>query len=504
MRDTTTLGNHTGDARFGSQIEGGSIFSGTRWTAVNQIGTQVIKFGVAIILARLLVPQDFGLMAMAIVVVGFIDLFKDLGTVAAIIQRKELSYELLSSLFFLNALFGLLAGVTIAFSAPVVGWVYGDPRLTPILQVLAVTFPVSSLGLVKRALLEREMRFDRLARVELTATGIRGAAAVAFAFLGWGVWALVGGTITGSVVSTMLLWLVVPWNPQFRFKWSEVRMVFHFSLNLTGSQLVRYVMLNTDKIIIGRFLGATPLGFYSLAQRIFMTPIGTITNVLSTVLFPGFSRIQDDDVQIRQKYLRACGGISLITFPLLAGLWAIAPLFVLVVFGSKWAPVIPLIMILIPVGIIQSIANTVGIIYLAKGRTDWLFIWEVIAGTCITLSFICGLHWGIIGVASAFLIAMILLTYPAFAIPFRLIDLKFMELVSTLRPYAVATLIMVSLVLGFRFTLEQIGFEPLSILIFCVIIGVVVYTAIILLTRPQGLADFQKMFFLKDLVRRSA
>lgn len=472
---------------------GTAIVSATRFTALSHIATLVIKLGVPIILAQLLDPKDFGLMAMALIITGFTDIFKEMGTVSTIVQRQELTSELLSSLFYLNIFFGFITAGCIAAGAPALARFYADSRLSPILQVLSLVTIMSSFGLVKSGLLQRDMRFARLALVEVSTALIHGVVAIILAILGWAVWALVGGAVAASVMMTLLLWLAIEWRPRRQFTRAAVSSSFDFSLNLTAFKILTYLFFNIDSVVIGRFLGATPLGYYALAQRIFMVSVGTIGQVLNRVVFAALSRIQDDSLQLRQKYLRACGGIALIMFPALAGLSVLARPFTLGLLGPKWIPAIPLIAILSPIAMIQSIASTVGVIYLVKGRTGLLCVWSIISSVLVTSSMIVGLQWGLIGVASAYLVATVLLTYPAFAISFGLIELRVSTLGLVLWPYVKATIAMVCCVLIVRAWLELNHVEPYLVLTSGVIIGAAAYSAMILHDRPQGLMDFQKL-----------
>jgi PST family polysaccharide transporter len=207
------------------------------------------------------------------------------------------------------------------------------------------------------------------------------------------------------------------------------------------------------------------------------------------VLFPAFSRLQDDNEQLGKTFLRVCGGIALITFPLMAGLAAVAGPFVLTVLGEKWSPIIPLIVILSPIGMIQSVAIPTGRIFIAKGRSDWHFRWTLVSGIVIVSSFISGLPWGIVGVASAYAIVMVPLTFISFHLAFRLIDLSFSDLATALGPYAMATGIMAGAVLGCRFGLESMGSRPHLVLGICVASGFLVYSMIIMIKRPVALTD---------------
>ena len=193
----------------------------------------------------------------------------------------------------------------------------------------------------------------------------------------------------------------------------------------------------------------------------------------------------------------------MISFPALAGLCILARPFVDVLLGAKWSIVIPLIMIMSPAGIILAMGSTAGVIYLVKGRTNWAFLWAIVSGAFSLLGVVIGLHWGVVGVATAYLVALVLLTYPGFAIPFRLIELSFADFLSALSPYAVGTAIMILSVLSCRFVLERFGVEDVLVLVASVITGCIVYASFILIARPQGLYDFGRLVFLKGALEKA-
>ncbi len=476
------------------------IYSGTRWTTFNKISSQLIKFGVSIVLARLLTPQDFGLMAMAIVVTGFIEIFKDMGTVASIIQRLDIDDKLLSSLFYLNLMFGITLMGIILVSSNALANFYGDKRLVNILDILSITFPLTSTILVKKALLQRNMLFDKIAVVELTSMVVQGGVAIILGYLGWGVWSLIYGSISSAFVSTVLFWISVHWRPKLYCKWNDIKSVLFFSINLSGAQTLAYFMTNIDKLIIGRYLGASTLGFYDMARRLLTLPGATVTEILSRVLFPSFSKIQNDNKQLREKFLRTCGAIAIIIFPVLCGMCVLARPLILVVYGPTWEPVVPILQILTPVAIMLSFAVALGpMIYLTKGRTDLLFRWHVAFGIISTLGYIVGLKWGILGVAIGYLVSQIIVTYPAFAVPFRLIDLRFDDMLKELKPYASVTLYMVIVV----YILNRVLMNYIVLkatLIICVMVGIVIYLATIIRSKPRAYEDFKNTFMLNGLL----
>lgn len=413
-----------------------SAISGVKWSSISQFGRQGMQLLTTVVLARLLSPSDFGLVGMAMVVVGFVALFKDLGTSAAVIQRKNISNELLSSIFWVNTGFGLLAMIVLIAVSTLVANFYHESRVAPLLMVLSLTFFISGLSILQYSLLERNLAFNRLAKLEISATLFGSIVGIGSAILGYGVWSLVYQSLAVTTVTTILLWIFSTWRPKMIFHWIEVKSVSSYSLNLTGFNIFNYFARNADYLLIGRFLGAQNLGYYTLAYNIMLYPLQNISGVIGRVMFPVFSQIQNDDALFRSAYLKVASAIALITFPMMLGLMALSKQLVLTVFGSQWVPVILLLMILAPVGLVQSIGTTVGTIYQAKGRTDWMFRWGIAAGILVMVAFVIGMQWGIVGVAAAYAVASLLLVYPAFAIPFRLINLRVRDLGTVLwRPF---------------------------------------------------------------------
>jgi O-antigen/teichoic acid export membrane protein len=425
-----------------------SAISGVKWSAISNFGRRGLSLLTTIILARLLTPSEFGLVAMAAVMIGFIELFQDLGTATAVIQRKDPSQALLASMFWLNAAFGLAAMLALYFASPLAGAFYREPQVIPVMQALSLSFLLSGLSNLQKSLLERNLEFHKLALVEIGTALFATLVGITAAFLGHGAWSLVYQMLAGNFLVTLLLWRASRWRPSWQFDWAEVRSVMGFSLNLTGASVFNYFARNADKFLIGRVLGSPDLGYYDLAYRLMQYPLQGISAVIGRVMFPLYSRMQDDAGQFGRTYLKVASVIALISFPLMLGLMALAGPFVQTLFGAAWTPVIPLLLILAPLGAVQSIATTVGTIYTAKGRTDWALWWTVGAGLLMVLSFVVGLPWGTLGVAASYAIVFLLLTYPAFAIPFRLIGLKVRDLGSVLWRSAACSLVMYAVVAG--------------------------------------------------------
>ncbi len=414
-----------------------SAVTGVKWSSASQVGRQVVQLITTIILARTLAPSDFGLMSMAMVVVGFLNVFRDLGTSSAIVQRKDVSEKLLSSIFWVNVVFGCVVTLGIfVLSGPIANF-YNDMRLVPVLKALSASFLISSIGIPYQALLERKLEFSKLAKVELTSTLMGAMIGIFLAFRGGGVWSLVFQSLSAVIVSTILLILFFnDWRPKIIFDLAEIKTVAGFSLNLSGFNITNYFVRNADYLLIGKFLGAQELGYYSLAYRIMLYPLQNVTAVVSRVMFPLYSRIREDNSRFRNAYLRIAASIAIITFPMMVGMLGVSNHFVIAVFGEKWRVVGILLMIFSPIGLLQSIEATTGSIYQAQGRTDWMFRWGIFTGILAVIAFIIGLKWGITGVATSYLVVTLLWTYPGFMIPFKLIDLKVVELIRcTWRPF---------------------------------------------------------------------
>lgn len=448
--------------------------SGVRWSSVSKIGRQILQFITTIILARLLSPFDFGLMGMALVITGFLDLLKDLGTTSAVIRQKNPSEEFLSSVYWMNISIGLVFTIVLYLSSVWVGALYHEGKVIPVLRFISFAFLISSIGSLHQTLLEKDLCFKKLAQLEIFSMLVASLVGIIFALNGYGVMSLAYQSLTGSIVMTLLLWCTSQWRPKWIFHWRQIKSVGRYSANLTGFNVFNYFARNADNLLIGCFLGAQALGWYQLAYRIMFYPLQSVSDVVGRVIFPLYSHVQDDPIAFRRVYLKVVGTIAFVTFPLMTGIMAVSKTFIMTVFGVQWTIVASLIMILAPIGMVQSVGTTVGAIYLAKGRTDWMFRWGVGVGILVIISFVIGLHWGVVGVAAAYAIISLAVAYPNLAIPFSLIELKFTDFIKALSKPFVLSLSMVLVVQSVKMLLPQ-DLTSACVLIILVSVGVLVY-----------------------------
>jgi len=459
---------------------------GIGWTFASQVTRLVVTFTVTAILAHLLSPRDFGLMAMVVVFMNVFLVMNDMGLPAALIQKKEITEEHISSAFWLNLAEGLVLTGILALLSPVIAGFYGRSALTAIVLVLSTTLFISSFGMIQLALFSKDLDFKLPAVAEIISVVLSGGVAVAMAYGGSGVWSLVGQAVSYSVLLAALLWFMSGWTPKFIFRWSAAWELLSFGLHLMGFGLVNYFNRNLDNLLIGKFEGAATLGFYNLAYRLLLFPLQSISTVIGRVMFPALSTIQDNKEKVRQGYISANRYIATITFPLMTGLAILAPQFVRVFFGIKWDRSIFLIQVLAFAGLFQSVETTVGWLFQSQGRTDILLKWGIFSAAVCAGAFGIGLLWSAEGVAVAYLIVELLLLWPTLWLAFRLIDLKVFRFMRSLFTIALATAGMAVVTLGVRLALEKlVKAGDLVTLLVSAVVGTVTFVLLLLaLDRP--------------------
>jgi O-antigen/teichoic acid export membrane protein len=465
--------------------------SNLKWATASQlvrVGTQLLSM---LVLARLLSPSDFGLVAMAATVTGFASLFRDFGTSSSLIQKPDPSPRLLSSVFWMNVALGLGLATLLGLITPIIAMGFSESRLEEVLWLLLLAFPIVSLGTVHQALLEKASRFRPLAIIESTAALIGFGGAVWAAWSGWGVYSLVLQTLLAAFLTTAGLWIVSKWRPAFNWDPHEIRSVMGFSGNLVGFNVINYLVRNADNLLIGRFLGAMDLGYYSMAYRLMLWPLQNISSVVGRTFFPVFSRMQTDRARLSSAYVRATAAITLITAPLMLGFFVLREPFVSVALGERWHPVVNLLAWLVPVGLLQSVGTSVGTLYLATGRTDVMFKWGIATGLLIIPAFVIGLQWGITGVAAFYAFASLLLFYPGLAIPFRLVGLRVTNVLLRLMPSVATAIVMALVIATLDIAWASNTDHPLVRLILLVTMGIITY---------GGLSLFTQRALLKDMI----
>ncbi|HBW8771818.1 TPA: lipopolysaccharide biosynthesis protein, partial [Klebsiella pneumoniae] len=299
-----------------------NVVSNAKWNAISQffkIGIQVANL---VYLAKIIPPSEYGIMAMAVVVTNLGVLLRDLGTSAAIIQRRNLTEGVKNTVFWLNIILGCSLAIIIILSSPLIATIYNQHELIYVLMLLSISFPLSSSAATHLALLERESKFKTISKIEITSSLVSVLVAIIMANLGYGVYSLVMQAIVLSLMSALQFWIVSTWRPSFKLfiNKHDLKEIFGFSANLSLFNLINYFSRNADGFIIGKFMSATILGSYNLAYRIMLFPLQSLTFVASRSLYPVLSHYQDDILKVRNTYLNCVFVILLLTAPLMSGL----------------------------------------------------------------------------------------------------------------------------------------------------------------------------------------
>ncbi len=416
--------------------------SGVFWTGLAKISMQGMLLIVMFILARFLSEADFGIVAMAGIITVAIGMVNEQGLGTAIIQKKTITNTQIISIFWGSVGFGLLlfvAGIGVAF--PVAGF-YDEPLVKPVIITLSSGFLIGAFGIVQKALLTKEMAFKKLAIIEMIAVTVSGVTAIVMALLECGVWSLVVLALLRDLLSVILLWFYYKWRPIRHFSWREFKELLNFSANVLGNDVALYLVANADITIIGKMLGKVMLGYYSLAMNLVKIPVTRLTAIVGKVVYPAFSELQDNIQSFKNSYLRSITFISLITFPLLAGLCIFSREFILVVLGEKWLPMSTPLILLAPMAMLKSVGSIRGSVFMACGKPHISFLWNLIFLVPLVAGVIYGVRYGLNGAAAAYTIVYTI-TYPIIQhLTNRQIQVRMSEFLKSMSISALATIVM--------------------------------------------------------------
>ncbi len=469
---------------------GVSATRGVFWVGGGQVFRQVLGVLTSIILARLLGPGEFGLIAMAYIFIELAQLFADFGIGAAVIQTKDIRPTVLSSAFWANTAVGLGLMALMLMAAPFAGLFFENESVGPVLAVLSFTLLLSGMNVVPRATLHKAMRFDLSIKAQMAGSATGTAVAILMAYSGAGVWSLVAQPLCGSTVTLVLTIFYARWKPLWIFSWASIRELARFSADVLGSSLANYAATNGDKLLVGKFIGSSALGLYSLAYQLMLYPMTHVASVIVKVLFPTLSAMQEDLPRFRKAFLKSTAAVAVFTFPVMTGLLIVSEDFVNVVFGEKWLEMVPVLQILCLVGMVKSVATTAGTIYLSMARTRALLNFSLVMMVLSLAAYVIGLPWGIIGVALGFAAVSFLMLYVYLGIAFRAIHLSFSEFHAALARPLAASIMMAGIVWMVRaWFLAQTDATALMRLIWCVIFGFVLYAAVSLVVNRTQLTQ---------------
>lgn len=379
---------------------GSTVITGAKWSSATQVLGQVAQFGVGLVLARLLVPEEFGLVASVYVLTGFAVIFFETGLGAALIHERQVSERDLSTVFWVNIFSGVVFAALLTACATPIADFYDQPELRYIAPLVGLSFTLA-FGRTHGVILQRQLRFKTVAKIGLFAALVGHSATLVGALLGAGAYALVlGPLITAAMTSTANI-LAARWRPRHFIAFESIRRLWPFAGPLIAFNAVDYWGKNADALFIGRLVGAAPLGLYNRAYNLMLLPINQISVSLGRVMFPALSALNDDPARMRAGYLRALRVINAIAIPALLGLAVVAPGLVPLLWGDNWGGAVPLLQILCLAGLPQCLSASVTWLYQATGRTRTM-LWVTLLGSTLGVALMVGgLHWGAVGIATA-------------------------------------------------------------------------------------------------------
>jgi O-antigen/teichoic acid export membrane protein len=460
---------------------------GIAWSGVQNWGSRALTFSVFLLLARLLSPEDFGLIALASAFVAFAQVFVDQGFAQAIIQRDELEPQHLNTAFWTSLVLGIIMTVLGLLIAPYLAGLFDEPKLAVVVRWLSASFLLGALSGVHGAILQRDFAFRALAVRQLLGVSAGGVLGILMALNGFGVWSLVGQQLFGALAGTVVLWFASAWRPSLQMSKKHFNDLFSFGINIIGTNLLNFINRRSDDLIIGYFLGPVALGYYSVAYRLLLILTELFAQTINSVAFPVFSRLQNDRQRAQRAFYKLTRLASLVAFPAFLGASYLAPDVVYGLFGEQWATSIPVMQILSFIGILHVVLYLHHSAIRALGKPAWTLRMTLLNASTNILAFLVAVKWGIIAVAAAYVIRGYLTAPVEVWMLRKLLHLHVPTyLMQFITPLTGSVGMLICIFASKLLLVDALGIiTPVAL----VIVGVVAYFAVLLLFAPALLQE---------------
>lgn len=460
---------------------------------VEMAAQQVMRLGITVVLTRLIAPSEFGLLAMALVFTQLAVMVGDLGLGPALQQRTTVERRHVATATFITAVTGVAFAAAIALLAPVIADFYNEPRLEDVVEALSVVFILRSVGTIPRDLLRRNLRFKALALSSTTAISVSGVVAIVAALQGAGIAALVIQVLVENVLAALLYCGVAlrsrVWKPAIGFNGQALRDLAAFGASVSGTRLSYYGATNIDNLIIGRVLGAAPLGLYNLAYRLMLFPVIKVADVIAVVSMPALASIKDQPARVAEAYKRTVVLVSAVCFPVSVGTAVLASALVPAIFGDRWLAAIPVVQVLAINGVRLALSRMSNVIYEAMGRPHIDFLLTTVTFAIYTVATLIGVQYGIVGVAWGLTIAGHLIIPIDLYLLRRTIPISLVGLASRLFPVVLATtaLGLVGWLINYA-----VDLGPVAVSVLGVLACTAVYFGTLVLAGPSLMGDIKR------------
>jgi len=381
--------------------------SAMMWTASGKVGTLVIQFVSNMVLARLLLPSDFGTIGMLMIFMAVSDVFISGGFGQALIQKKDVSHVDYCTVFFWNLVASVCIYVVLFFCAPLIAHFYNMPDLSSVLRIYSISLIISGLSVIQNTQLQKSLQFKKLYIRTIIATLLGTAVAIFMALSGFGIWSLVISSLVSSFFGSLLLWIVSPWRPSLVFSWVSFKGLFNFGSLMALSSIVDQLYQEIQGLLIGRIYSASDLGYYTQARKLQNIPTTSLSQIVSQVTFPVFSKIQNQKDHLKESVRKVSKAVTFLNFPLMMMLAVIAPSLIRLFYGQNWDASIPYFRVLCFVGMFYTILTTNNSVIKSLGKSG-IFLKIRLIQRFVGITLVCvGASFSIMGMLYALLISNI-------------------------------------------------------------------------------------------------
>lgn len=409
--------------------------SGMIWSALQRFGTMGISFVSNIVLARLLTPDDYGCIGMLAIFITVSNTFVDGGFGSALIQKKDVTQKDYSTIFWWNLFLSVVLYGVLFISAPAVSRFYNIPLLESVLQVQGVVLIINALNIVQTNQLRKSINFKRLATIHIVSHIVGAVLAIVLAYMGWGVWALVAQQIIASSITSVMLWIMNRWMPSFCFSVESFKQLFSFGGFILASNLINTFCNNVQGLLIGKFFNPAMLGYYTQARKLEEIASTSCSNVVDQVSYPVLSKLQSDNVGLKNAIQKLTSTLAYATFPLMLILILIAEPLIMLLYGEKWLPCVPYFQILCIAGIAICLQGVSYNAVASKGKSKDLFIWTIIKRSLALIVLVISMYiGGIIGLMWGCSIGSWIILFSNLYLVSKYINYKFIEQIKDLLP----------------------------------------------------------------------
>jgi O-antigen/teichoic acid export membrane protein len=472
-----------------------SSIRGVKWTGSAEIFTRIFQFVVTVVLARLLTPDDFGLIALSLVVIHFIQLVIDFGISSALIQKPVISSKHYNSSFFIVTCFSTLISFIFFFKSGIFANLLGNPETSQLIKFLSIMVFLNGVNFLPRVHLTRQLDFKKIAIAEFLSILAYGFITISSAFILRNVWCFVIGLVSEQVILGISLWIFSRLKINVQIYWSAVKDIFNFSAVVFGTRLLNFFNINVLMILINKFFGSFSLGLFSLAYQIIDLPTQRVAKNIMKVMYPILSKLQKNPQDYKKILLNSLLVIALIIFPFFTLLFLLAEPFVLIFYGTKWIKVVPFIKILCVVGFVRSLWTGISVVSMSLGRPGFEFILNVAFGAIFFSSFFILSRFGLIPILVAFSLILIIVFLYGYIKIFNWLEIRLNKIYDQFRSTILSN-VLVFILIYFIIHFMPIDFNHSILFKFLLLglTGLILYLGILYLLDKRYLRNVIKQF----------